>query len=159
MFHGAPATSSSSSFSLELPMPSHNEYTWIAPQKQLTCREDGKSNLTAGPGGQIAFPLGGRKVSVSPPPRPRIRWRERSKWLQGCTALQVKSHPFPPILSSSRLTFPSLRTHFDTSDQSPGDTGAPHSSLSSSSNNYGDRVALSAKLGPLGSQQHIVQPD
>lgn len=102
---GTPATSSSSSSSLELPVPPHDEYTCIHTTEATdTTREDSKSNLTAGPGEQIAFPLGGRKASVSPL-RPRIRWRERSKWLQGCTPLQVKSHPFPAILSSSRLTF------------------------------------------------------
>lgn len=79
-----------------------------AAQKQLTRREDGKSHLTAGPGEQIAFPRGGRKASVSLP-RPRIRWREKEREEQMVVGLhsplQVKSHPFPSILSSSLLTF------------------------------------------------------
>lgn len=49
----------------------------------------------------------------------------------------------PPLYSFST----SLRTRFDTSDQSPGDTGRPHSSLSSSSNNYGDRVRFVRQTG------------
>lgn len=62
-------------------------------------------------------------------------------------------HPLFPLPSPLILTLPI--SHSTTL----GTTFLPPVLQMKRNNNYGDRVALAAKLGPLISQQHIVQPD
>lgn len=145
--------------SLELPVPPHNEYTYICTTEAIDTPGGSQiKSYGSGRASRLPFLSAGEWRAC----RRGARGSGIEKGANGCrAALPCRSSlthflpSSPPLYSFST----SLRTHFDTSDQSPGDTRGPHSSLSSSSNNYGDRVALSAKLGPLGSQQHIVQPD
>lgn len=115
-------------------------------------------------GEEIAFPLSGRKASMLSLSL-GFCWRgegangEKKGKLLGCSLTQVKSHPFPSIFAFASLSFHfSPHSFWQYRSVTQRHRGL-HSSISSSSNNYEDRVALAAKLGPLRSQQHIVQPD
>lgn len=156
----------------------HAPTQWIHlhPDYRTNCHAGRKANqiLRQQLGEEIAFPLSGREASPSSL-RLRFYWRERSKGWKGesywaaAAGPQVKSHPFSPIFTLSLFLSP-LSTLFPlpspliltlpiSHPATPGTTFLPPVLQMKRNNNYGDRVALAAKLGPLRSQQHIVQPD
>lgn len=147
------------------PVPPHNEYTCI-PYYRTNWHAGRKANQIVWQqlGEEIAFPLSGRKASMLSLSL-GFCWRgegangEKKGKLLGCSLTQVKSRPFPSIFAFASLSFHfSPHSFWQCRSVTQRHRGL-HSSISSSSNNYGDRVALAAKLGPLRSQQHIVQPD
>lgn len=147
---------------VEAPVPLHDEYTCIHTTEAIDT-PGGRQIKSYGRAGRAdcfsSRQQKGERVAATPED---LLERERERGANSCRAALPCRSSLTHFLPSSAPLYSlstSLRTHFDTSDQSPGDTVGPHSCLSSSSNNYGDRVAQSAKPGPLGSQQHIVQPD
>lgn len=142
-------------------------------QNQLSRWEEGKSNLTAATrrGDCFSSQLQRSKSAV---PVLRVLLERKKQGVKrgkllGCSNWtaslpEVKSHPFPPIFTVSRSTLFSLRSPLMLTlpishPATPGTTFLPPALQMKRNNNYGDRVALAAKLGPLKSQQHIVQPD
>lgn len=74
----------------------------------------------------------------------------------------ISSHLHPLSLSLFTLfplPSPLILTLPISHPATPGTTFLPPVLQMKRNNNYGDKVALAAKLGPLRSQQHIVQPD
>lgn len=139
-------------------------------QNQLSRWEEGKSNLTAATRRGDCFSSQSQRsepiVPVPPVLLERKKQRVKRGKLLGCSSWttslpQVKSHPFPPIftLSFFPLPYPLILTLPIIHPATPGTTFLPPVLQMKRNNNYGDRVTLAAKLGPLRSQQHIVQPD
>lgn len=129
-----------------------------APQERWTHQEEGKLNLTAAAGRGDCFSSprqNGEPVAVAP----EVLAERKEQTVAGLHSPAAQVSPISYHLHLLSTLFPLHSALVQTPAISHPATRGPHSSLSSSSNNYGDRVALSAKLGPLGSQQHIVQPD
>lgn len=153
------------------------QWIHLHPDYRTNCHAGRKANqiLRQQLGEEIAFPLSGGGAS---PPSPLASGftgegeKGKSYWAAAAgprVSRRSSLTHFLPIftlslsLSLATLFSTSLHTRPDTTYQSPGDIGGlaflPPVLQMKRNNNYGDRVALAAKLGPLGSQQHIVQPD
>lgn len=166
------------------PIPSSSSSLWCSPcphtmntlasrlQNQLSRWEEGKSNLTAATRRGDCFSSQWQRSGSPSSPCLRFYWRDRSRGVKrgkllGCSSWtaslpQVKSHPFPPIFTLHSLSTPLPRSswhYLSVTRRHRGLHSSPPVLQMKRNNNYGDRVALAAKLGPLGSQQHIVQPD
>lgn len=157
---GAPATAAAAASCSHWSSPClHTMNTLTSgPHERWTHREEGKLNPTAAAGRGDCFSSprqNGEPVAVAP----GVPAERKEQMVAGLHSPAGQVSPISYHLHLLSTLFPLHSAPVLTPAISHPATRAPHSSLSSSSYNYGDRVALSAKLGPLGSQQHIVQPD
>lgn len=149
------------------------QWIHLHPDYRTNCHAGRKANqiLQQQLGEEIAFPLSGRdsghrlcasgftgekeakgeKGKVT-----RLQEVDRKSSAGQVTPLFFHLHPLAchfPLPSPLILTLPISHP------VTPGATFLSPILQIKRNNDYGDRVTLSAKLGPLRSQQHIVQPD
>lgn len=146
------------------------QWIHLHPDYRTNCHAGRKANqiLRQQLGEEIAFPLSSRESGPSSLWL-RFYWRGISRVkggkLLGCSSLtasppRVQSHPFSAIFSWSLTTF---HSSWHCLSVTSGHRGL-HSSLRPSAS-IGTIIMgiewldLCSKLGPLRSQQHIVQPD
>lgn len=156
----------------------HAPTQWIHlhPDYRTNCHAGRKANqiLRQQLGEEIAFPLSGRGASPSSPLASGFTGegeKGKSYWAAAAgprASRRSSLTHFLPIFTLSlclslATLFPLPSTLILTLPIShPATSGTaflPPVLQMKRNNNYGDRVALAAKLGPLRSQQHIVQPD
>lgn len=158
-----------------------SQWIHLHPDYRTNCHAGRKANqiLRQQLGEEIAFPLCGREARPIVPEllalffffdwrkRSRKGWKGERHW--AAAAGQVRKPPAGQVspISLSIFTLHSLPYfplhsswhYLSVTRRHQGLLSLPAVLRMKRNNNYGDRVALAAKPGPLGSQQHIVQPD
>lgn len=149
------------------------QWIHLHPDYRTNCHAGRKANqiLRQQLGKEIAFPLSGRE-SGHRPCASGFTGKKEAKGEKGkvtklqemdckSTAGQVTPLFFHlhPLSCHFPLSCPLILTLPISHRTTPGVTFLSPILQMKRNNNYGDRVALAAKLGPLRSQQHIVQPD